>query len=841
MLEFKTPENISLKGLPKVYFCGTQKDYDNYYDFVTKSIWHSHPCGMFYNDEASHNLWEELHEMQMFIVIINREMLFDKTNIAWSELDYALKNGIAILPILESNDLAEEFNKTYNDVHCLNLTDLEMHSERLVSFLNAVLLRKEFSGIEKYLRAKFFLSYRKADSRLVRELMRKIHKNKKLLDVGFWYDEFLVPGEDFNNAINEELLECDAFVLTITDSIADKRILDDGTAVDNYVVKYEYRIAKENEKIIFPIDMVNIQEEKLSVFKELPKVLNAKDESVLWEAMEDYVKDLNQNNSPERDFYLGLAYLNGINMEVNRELAVELLSSSADNGVFKSICKLVDMYKNGIGVAVNREKAAYWQDKKVKWLLDFYRLHKGEAELCNLLNAYVELGDLYVDLNKKREAKNTFKSALEKGEIFKPQTINIVSRLATCHQRLGRIYLADDNRDKRGIKHMSKYIELRKTISNQTENSDPVWQADALMREANMMYESGNATNAIEIYQRAADLLEDNKQCERNPFALLCAAIIKSRMANIYQHMMGKFNDSQRCFEESLDMYKKLVAKDGSPEHRRGLAFAHNNLGNCLAISNDVENAMIHLQKSIEICEQLSKETDMAGIKIGLLKTYFNAVDTVGKLAFHFCDIDKEKCDKLIENGKEYLAKSEELLESIKPMTNKKEYNMLAAIKFRSLANFDVALSKIEGEIAILGDIPFVAFTGYYSQSIKLLSELVHQHYPEALIEYFRCVIQYTSALQDFKLYDYSKPVYIEAIDFLKKQAAEEKEFSENLFLFRWELMTVYRNKILMLDEHKEYTKEILTMFNSIPLKYQNSKEIAYRKKLTQDTLELLN
>ena len=53
--------------------------------------------------------------------------------------------------------------------------------------------------------AKIFLSYRKKDRALARELMRTIHQDPLLRDVAIWYDEFLTLGEDFNAEIGSTI------------------------------------------------------------------------------------------------------------------------------------------------------------------------------------------------------------------------------------------------------------------------------------------------------------------------------------------------------------------------------------------------------------------------------------------------------------------------------------------------------------------------------------------------------------------------------------------------------------------------------------------------------------
>ena len=62
---------------------------------------------------------------------------------------------------------------------------------------------------------------------------------------------------------------------------------------------------------------------------------------------------------------IGLAYLSGVDVEVDHERAVSLITSAAEAGVVEATTKLVEMYKNGVGVSCSYETAAYWQAKRL--------------------------------------------------------------------------------------------------------------------------------------------------------------------------------------------------------------------------------------------------------------------------------------------------------------------------------------------------------------------------------------------------------------------------------------------------------------------------------------------
>jgi hypothetical protein len=69
--------------------------------------------------------------------------------------------------------------------------------------------------------------------------MKLIHKNEFCRDIAIWYDEFLTPGENFNDSIRAALCKSDLFVLTVTPNLVNE---------PNYVEATEYPMALEEQK-----------------------------------------------------------------------------------------------------------------------------------------------------------------------------------------------------------------------------------------------------------------------------------------------------------------------------------------------------------------------------------------------------------------------------------------------------------------------------------------------------------------------------------------------------------------------------------------------------------------
>ncbi len=82
------------------------------------------------------------------------------------------------------------------------------------------------------------------------------------------------------------------------------------------------------------------------------------------------------DNSAEHSFLIGLAYLGGIDVEVDRERAVTLIEDAANCGLAEAMEKLVSMYRTGEGVERNYEEAIKWQGKLVGYWKKQYKKQK---------------------------------------------------------------------------------------------------------------------------------------------------------------------------------------------------------------------------------------------------------------------------------------------------------------------------------------------------------------------------------------------------------------------------------------------------------------------------------
>ena len=363
-LRCKTRGNSSPQGKPRVYFCCHSNDFNEYFESVSDEILTKQNCAIWYVDEAAvrdEDFFADLKQMQLFVMPVTTNLLCTENEALDTEFKFAIENHIPVLPLMQESGLEELFNKKCGDLQFLDKNNADVttisYDEKLKKYLESVLIGDELAEkIRAAFDAYVFLSYRKKDRKYAQELMRLIHKNEFCRDIAIWYDEFLTPGENFNDSIKEALQKSGLFVLTVTPNLVNE---------PNYIMTTEYPMAKQEGKPILPAELVPTDREQLSEkYEDIPNPADAHNESELSEALLESIKKMavkENDNSPEHNFFIGLAYLSGIDVEVDHERAVVLITSAAELGLIEAMDKIAEIYEKGIGVKQNCIESIKWR------------------------------------------------------------------------------------------------------------------------------------------------------------------------------------------------------------------------------------------------------------------------------------------------------------------------------------------------------------------------------------------------------------------------------------------------------------------------------------------------
>ncbi|MBP5222113.1 MAG: TIR domain-containing protein [Lachnospiraceae bacterium] len=482
-LDYITRGNSEPEGKPKVYFSCHPEDFSEAFPLISSDLLKHANCAVWYDADAAgpdhcgktYSMYaaaekpeDLLPEMQLFVIAVTSKFLHEENRARDIELPLVLRNHIPVLPVMLENGLEYEFNEICGEIQVVSKYGKDPtaipYDEVMQTFLDSVLVGNELAEqVRSAFDAYIFMSYRKKDRKHAQRLMRLIHENKLFRDIAIWYDEFLVPGEGFNKAIRDAFAKSSLFAMTVTPHLE-----EDG----NYVMREEYPMARDRQEKddkfeIIPVEMYGPEDRingkdwridqsdlKDKDFK-YKEIRDLKDEHRPAELNQSLINALTRIARKENDgssyhkFFIGLAYLNGIDMEINRERALELITEAANepSPCPEAAAKLADMYFYGEGVDPDPAQAVFWQKKLADLYKAAYDIHHDPDEHfgygTEAFKALQKLSDMYKNFGEIQKAIKTAEQALSFSERLIPEVgIREQGRdSAVILNRLGNLYL----------------------------------------------------------------------------------------------------------------------------------------------------------------------------------------------------------------------------------------------------------------------------------------------------------------------------------------------------------------------------------------------------------------
>lgn len=439
----RTNGNADPKGKPRVYFTCHPDDVNTCLDAVCEELFAAHDCAIYYREDMSQPLPEEtrdtdLGRMNLFVIPVTFKLL-DTANLAMDEDFVFAKNAhIPVLPLMREKDLDEIYSRPdkfgslqYLDPGTQDITAID-YSEKLKHYLSSVLISDDTAErIRAAFDAYIFLSYRKKDRKYANELMRLIHSNPLCRDIAIWYDEFLTPGESFSAGIDNALKKSELFTLLVTPNLVTET---------NYVLTDEYPAAIRAGKEMFGAEAV--ETDPGTVRSCFPELAGGAINMYTDEFQERLIQTIRRlgfeanNDDPAHNFLIGLAYLDGIDVEVNRERALGMITQAAEADTPEAMQKLVSMYQDGVGTERSYHEALKWS----KIYADYCRRNYDELDQ-RVVSAEREVARIYTTLGKNREALEIYEHIYENrcralGEDSE-ETISELTSIAHCYNALG--------------------------------------------------------------------------------------------------------------------------------------------------------------------------------------------------------------------------------------------------------------------------------------------------------------------------------------------------------------------------------------------------------------------
>ena len=627
--QVETKNKVDIDKKPRVYFTCHPDDFEKYFKKVCDDIFKTHDCAIYYTEDMTEMIPEEekqvdLGRNHLFVIPVTFKLLSTANRAMDGDIPYALKAHIPVLPIMMEPGLDEFYAKPdkfgelqYLTPYSTDLTEIS-YEEKLKKYLDSVLISDELA---KRVRAAFdayiFLSYRKKDRKYANELMRLIHSNPQCRDIAIWFDEFLTPGESFRENIEKMLNDCRLFALLVTPQILEKVVDQNGEERENYVISTELPLArkkKEEKGIdILAVEMEDTCKDALSALC-IEDLVNIRDEAFRTRLTEAISKiAVTTDDRPEHSFLIGLAYLEGIDMEVDSQRSVELISFASQAGLIEATEKLISMYQKGIGVSADPKKAIELQDRLSEQLCAKYEAERSEEALHLWFDSVITCVDMCSSIGLDAEAKAhcAKAEAILNGERahFAADWMQYASYL--CHSKKADI-LREMGILEPALDH---YLECTTILLMLSLKTDMVGLEEELCRTYSCLAlvhtKLHQFSEAIACYRDAAKYSKDRESL----------AQLHAGLAKVYK-WQGDFPKTMEFYEKARNAYQRLWEDTQDDFYRYNLAAIYALIGQLLEEVGQLEQTLQMYFKAIEIKKELVERTDTYEANASLARTY---------------------------------------------------------------------------------------------------------------------------------------------------------------------------------------------------------------------------
>jgi tetratricopeptide (TPR) repeat protein len=606
-LKYKTLNMSKPDGKPRIYFTCHYDDFDKYFEEISDSILKTHSCAIWYDtdycSERDSEFYDGLYDIQLLVIPVTAALLSSDCRAIKNDFKFALTNKIPILPIMEEAGIETDFSQIFGNMQFLDRACVDQsaisYEEKLEKYLSSVLIKNEdYKKIHNEFSFRIFLSYRKKDRRAARELMRKIHSEQSCRDAAIWYDEYLRPGEDFRDSITEAIKASDLVVMAVTPSMVNEK---------NYVMQEEYPLALDLGKPILPIEIIPTDKNMLSDgYKRIPPCINADSPLELSLALMSVAERVsNSKEASSEHFYLiGLAYLGGIEVEVDRAKALSLITSAAEGGYIPAIKKLVEMYRSGHGVLRDYRKAIEWQEKSL------FEIQRLPDMTVSLFSETLLCGDYYRELDLPDEALKKYLTAERLVHRLKNDSAEYKKSLWEINSRLGEIYMQK--------KDIPKALECYQTaLSVAQEVASPQSRALSLLHIGTLCAKKESFSEALEHLSKAEALL--------NPEALSYSLCLE-KMGKLYLKTSDT-ESARKYLEKALSSAEGVFRETNSVSAKIALSHRCNSLGALCRAEKELQDAIRLHSNAVEYAFEASKACGTLEARHALAESYFGLAE----------------------------------------------------------------------------------------------------------------------------------------------------------------------------------------------------------------------
>ncbi len=544
---------------------------------------------------------ERLGGMSLFVLAMTKRLAGEETEAAAQAVRFCYERKIPLLPVYYispsgATEPAGAFYRAASAAVGQRNGRLELDGPRasaqdfkdqFTRKLHTLVMSDELSEEIRRdaFRKQIFLSYRKKDRQQALAVMKAIHDLPLCESLAIWFDDFLIAGQDFNEEILKQLLDSDAFALTVTDSLTET----DKNGRKNYVQREEWPRAaqsKTEEKRIL-VEAEKTDRGKLSSEMDPPveDTIPVGDRKMLQNAIlrAQLLDGPARTPTARQKYLLGMAYLSGIRVEKDEPRALRLLNEAAGSGCGEAALQLGFMYLARVGVERDNDEALRWKERAF-------------------------------DLAEQQFASDAL------------QALELAHTVAFGSDGLTLMEFASDHPEKaRDVCRRMRTMLKNAPDGVLDEETKQVRMAEAWVEESTIHFDKPALLSQEKLseYRQSAETglrllsaLPSPDEEGRHQLAMACGNV--GDIAN----WQNKPEEAEEAFRRGIRILEKLAEETGSIVYRRSLAGFWDSLGNLYRERMEWDKAReafrSGLRLSEEICAERGLPNDMEGLAIAL-------------------------------------------------------------------------------------------------------------------------------------------------------------------------------------------------------------------------------
>ena len=603
---YKTAHKKPPLGLQNIYisWCeGDGNELDKVVDDLLSTV-RGADCAVWYDFEPDTGAFDRgalagvLDRMNMAVFVVTNNMLRSRKRSLDVDLNMITGKSIAVLPILMEGVDPGEFEYCFPGIGGISRDD-EFFRDRLQGALNYLLCDPEL--LAEIRRDAFcgtinILTHAK-DRGYLADMQKTIHDIEFCRDFAITADDPLGVYQEEEQDTLRRINDADVTLFTVTPNI----LHSSGSMAQTF-----FPNLRDGLHPFIPVEAAETKLSKLqSIYKRIPEPVSLDDEQLLRERLGDLIgeKSIGHDSSRHR-YMMGMAYLNGIGVEIDRDRGRRLISSAASSGLYEAEEKLAQMYSTGVNIPIDLESAVTWHRKIIENETRIYNSSTTLDNAASLAATLNKLGEYYNRLDKPDKAENAYVNvgSLCSRRLRSETHHELILQYAISCTELGKL------KDRKfNVKGAEDHYRHAKACLNKLLLGSPTYDvmhriADVSMRLGDICMARGQVEEAEAEYRCAYERLDflatEAKLPEYSRELVKCL----HKMSPLYERD-GDRDRAVECCLIAYDISRQAYERCGTISSTKDFSHAASQLGMQRMETGDTAEAKRYFDQAVELCE----------------------------------------------------------------------------------------------------------------------------------------------------------------------------------------------------------------------------------------------